>query len=244
MTFEYGILIAMVWCSEVCKVYATGTAAYSSYFVLAEHGKYKTVQHRAIASLVQETRRHCAAACLQEDRCWQFCYGPSTGQCILEDASFMSLSGRGTDNCTYYNRRVCNSSYRLTSFHQHVFPFPAFNEEFVLDASVQCQAFPMIILSEDGTKAGTKYQIILGGTTKIRRCTQCSVLKSVQTPGLVSQYEMRRLWMRYNHGTFLLGRHNDAPFLQWTDPTPVAAQFVGFSNWGKPATWVAHHTCE
>ncbi|XP_022083877.1 uncharacterized protein LOC110975598 [Acanthaster planci] len=243
MKYVYVIIIAVVCCSEIFIALATGTATSSSYFVLAEHGKYKTVQHRAIASSVQETRRHCAAACLQEDLCQQFCYGPSTGQCVLEDASFMSLSGRGTDNCTYYSRQVCNSSYHLTSFHEHMFPFPAFNGELVLDASVLCRARAMIIFSGDGTKAGTKYQIIFDQATRMRRCTQCSQLISVQTPDVLSKYEMRRFWLRYNQGTFTLGKHDEAPFLQWTDSTPQAPLFVGFSNWDFPATWVVHHIC-
>ncbi|XP_038059465.1 uncharacterized protein LOC119730559 [Patiria miniata] len=247
------ILIAVIFCAEFSISNGSAPVKYSSNFGVSGHGNDKTVPRaqRVISSSVAGSEHRCAVKCLKNDRCWQFCHVATSGLCVLQDASLVQKSGGPSkvDNCTYFTRKVCNSTYQLKS-RQKLFAFPAFNgNEFVLDFAVQADQAAKIVLSTDGTGGGIKYHLVLGQTgntrTTIRRCFSCYVLKLVSTPGVLSAHKMRRFWLRYDHGTFALGKHQQAAFFEWTDPTPqdIPMRFFGFVSYNTPQIWAAYHTC-
>ncbi|XP_038050190.1 uncharacterized protein LOC119723550 [Patiria miniata] len=253
MTALQVILIAMIFCANFSISNGSPPVKYSNNFEVVEHGNDKTVPRvqRVFASSIAGSKHRCAVKCLKNDRCWQFCYVATTGQCVLQDASLAPKSGGPSkvDNCTYFSRKVCSSTYQLEP-RQNLFAFPAFNgNEFVLDFSVQSDRAAKIALSTDGTKANSKYHLVLGHgdntKTTIRRCHSCSVLHSVTTLGFLSEHEMRRFWLRYDHGAFAVGKHQQTAFFEWTDPQPqdTPMRFFGFASFNEPQIWAAYHTC-
>ncbi|XP_038059411.1 uncharacterized protein LOC119730513 [Patiria miniata] len=183
------------------------------------------------------------------------CTAIRLGGVDIPDSSYRSEEPRYLDKLiisedpaviqTFYTCKECNSTYHLVPYRRK-FPFPAFHDAFILDFSVQARNAAMVVLSTDGTKAGNLYQMVLGisGGTAIRRCTECRKLHFVSSPGVLSEQEMRRFWLRYDNGTFALGKHQQAAYFKWTDPAPKAAPlFYGFASWDWPQTWAAHHAC-
>ncbi|XP_022099101.1 uncharacterized protein LOC110983830 [Acanthaster planci] len=240
--------LVVALCSKVSLANGSVPVEESSWFVSEQRGVYEAVQHQVLASSVAESRLRCAKECLMDERCRQFCYGQTTGQCVLEDASILSGSGARANSCTYYTRQVCNSTYQLGRF-GYEFPFPAFDDEFVLDFSVRASGNAKIAFSTDGMKENINYHLVIGQSsntkTSIRRCQRCPLLYQVPVSGLLSEHEYQRFWLRYDHGVFALGKHGKAAYFEWSDPSPPAIPvwFVGFGSWDRPQEWVVYHRC-
>ena len=106
-------ILLVIFCSKGSL--ATAPAEFSSHFARVQPGVHGTAaQHRALASSVEQSKWRCAKKCSADERCWQFCYGPATGQCVLEDATVVSQSATRAKNCTRYTKQgkgVSNNVY-------------------------------------------------------------------------------------------------------------------------------------
>ncbi|XP_038061821.1 uncharacterized protein LOC119732400 [Patiria miniata] len=230
-------------------------------FEVLDHG---ATPHHVFASSLRGSKRRCAAGCAKDTACTQFCYEPTTKQCLLEDAAVEAASedvGETADYTCYTITSVCTNTFTSGTYLNHVFPFPAFDGEFVLDFAVQINADAIVSLSVDDTHAGINYEVgtyeqrleyfVLGKygntLTVIRRKWDKGDLIGIpaEADGVVSGDEMRRFWLRYDHGTFALGKHERAAYLEWTDPTPPAdtPRFIGLGGWADVSHWIIYNRC-
>ncbi|XP_038066768.1 uncharacterized protein LOC119736830 [Patiria miniata] len=241
-------LIAVICSSEIFVANGSAPVTASEAFALAEHDEHQAVPHRVIASTISRSKGRCAVECLKKDICRQFCYGKTTGQCVLEDASFVEASVRatvpGADNCTYYTKQGCSSTYYLYPYQRmHPFLKLSFDGETVLDFAVIARDNAVILFSSDNTVEGMQYQLVLGNNeTFIREFPSSNPSYTVPSPGVLSETEFRRFWLRYDRGTFVLGKHRKPAYLRWTKTSPISRyfSFFGFEN---STTWVLYHTC-
>ena len=81
--------------------------------------------------------------------------------------------------------------------------------------------------------------------TALRRCWSCANLKLLSSEGVLSGAKYRRFWLRYDRGAFSLGKHRQAAYFEWTDPSPpeTPVRYLGFGSWGNPIDWVVFQNC-
>nr|QQH14669.1 nicotinic acetylcholine receptor beta 2 subunit [Blattella germanica] len=89
------------------------------------------------------------------------------------------------------------------------------------------------------------YEIVLGAGkntfSDIRRLRRSSTRATSATKDLLSPIELRAFWVRLdNKGLIEVGKEGeDAPFLFWTDPTPLDIQYFSFCTWtGVVGKWL------
>ncbi|XP_038054818.1 uncharacterized protein LOC119727009 [Patiria miniata] len=235
--FNLALVVTLVSCSS-------NSTSYQS--ALFETGSGHDVEHRPISSARFASRTRCAAHCLTEKHCRFYSYDKGTLECVLRDASVVSPT---QPSVGYLTRRVCTSTYKTQGQFKYLYPLPPFSGQAVLDFSVQTIADAIVSLSTNGTFKGVKYELVIGANgntnTYLRLGWKYTPFVNRRTVGVVSEHEMRRFWLRYDHGTFALGKHERAAYLEWTDPTPPAnpPRFIGFGSWVRHADWVVHGNC-
>ena len=83
------------------------------------------------------------------------------------------------------------------------------------------------------------YEIVIGGWANaksgIRRTKGGTDLVTVDTPDILLGTEFRGFWVSWNDGTIKVGRAGESfPFMEWTDPNPLAVNYIGYSTgWGS-----------
>ncbi len=90
----------------------------------------------------------------------------------------------------------------------------------------------------------TPMQIFFGGwkNTKsvIRKNQQKPDVVEVNTPNILSSYEYRGFWIRWDSNTIQAGTQgNPTPILIYQDPYLFPVQFFGFcTGWGATGHWI------
>ncbi|XP_022083724.1 uncharacterized protein LOC110975495 [Acanthaster planci] len=210
-----------------------------------------SLKHGVIALSERGSKQRCAAACAAVAGCAQFCYASTTRRCVLEDASVASASRNPKDTTCYLKNSDCMSTFTSGSYFKQVFDLPPFGGKFVLDFSAKVMQDAIVSLSTNNTKEGIKYELVLGhngnSKTTIRRTWQGANLHIVLATkgGVVSALEMRRFWLRYDHGTFALGKHREPAYFEWTDPLPqtTPVRFIGLGGWADTVEWIVYGIC-
>ena len=82
------------------------------------------------------------------------------------------------------------------------------------------------------------YEIVIGGwgntQSVIRRSKQGNTKIEASTPSILSPTEFRGFWITYNNGVIKVGKEGQAAFMEWTDPTPLPVNNIGYSTgWGS-----------
>ncbi|XP_077978663.1 uncharacterized protein LOC144434081 [Glandiceps talaboti] len=95
-----------------------------------------------------------------------------------------------------------------------------------------------IALSDGPEDKPALYEIVIGGwgntQSVIRRSKQGNTKIEASTPSILSPTEFRGFWITYNNGVIKVGKEGQAAFMEWTDPTPLPVNNIGYSTgWGS-----------
>ncbi|XP_077978612.1 uncharacterized protein LOC144434040 isoform X2 [Glandiceps talaboti] len=107
-----------------------------------------------------------------------------------------------------------------------------------LDFKVKARNDAHIALSAGPQDMSNLYEIVIGGWANtqsvIRRSKQGDHKAVAGTPDILSPNEFRGFWIIYNNGVIKVGKEGQAAFMEWTDPTPLPVNNMGYSTgWGS-----------